>query len=274
MSLNIQTAIETITPERAKELLETNTHNRRRSDLIVSRYTKVMAAGDWKLNGDAIRISNNNTLIDGQHRLAAIVASNTPIQSVVIYGLPPEVYETIDLGKARTMADALSVRGIKNAAHVAATARMLYHFKRVQEGAVLGAQDIGKTRMAWKEILNSLEENPDIEEFVAENMSQHRFVTRTVGQSCALALLYLFKQKDKALAEEYYNKLDRGVGLDQESTIYQLRERLVRNLSEQQKYTQLFRAVLVVKVWNSLRDGITNKHLLVHKQEHSLQIIK
>lgn len=65
----------TITPEKAKTLLVMNTKNRKLSRKLVQKYASDMAAGRWPYNGDPIRVSVSNVLLDGQHRLEACIAA-------------------------------------------------------------------------------------------------------------------------------------------------------------------------------------------------------
>jgi len=57
-----------ITPEIAAAMLETNTMNRPLSMPHVRKLSDALLRGEWVVNGDAIRISSNGFLIDGQHR--------------------------------------------------------------------------------------------------------------------------------------------------------------------------------------------------------------
>ena len=78
--------VETITPERATQILATqNTGNRSISRRHVAVLAEEIKAGRWKLNGDTICF-NGSRLIDGQHRLSAIAASGIPVESLVVYG--------------------------------------------------------------------------------------------------------------------------------------------------------------------------------------------
>ena len=66
-----------ITPSIAKGLLESNTKNRGINELVVSRYANDILKGNWKEDtGEAIKISKMNIILDGQHRLCAIVKAN------------------------------------------------------------------------------------------------------------------------------------------------------------------------------------------------------
>src|SRR5664279_4273925 len=71
--------IEVITPSLAATYLEANIKNRKVKEKAVQRYAADMVAGEWMLTGEAIKFSDEGSLLDGQNRLRAIVMSRTPI---------------------------------------------------------------------------------------------------------------------------------------------------------------------------------------------------
>lgn len=125
----ITTEILIITPDLAAAMLSKNTKNRKSSPMTVKAYARDMKAGNWQLNGDAIRFDINGNLLDGQHRLAACVAAETHFQSIVIYGLPAETQNTMDQGRVRSSSDILGINGAGSTMLRAATLRLLYVIK-------------------------------------------------------------------------------------------------------------------------------------------------
>ncbi len=99
-----------ITPKMALALLQNNNVNRHVNPGRVKQYAYDMKMGKWQLNGEAIKIYEDGSLADGQHRLQAIVACNTPIKLSVITGLPKNV--TIqDRGRTRNLVDSMILEG-------------------------------------------------------------------------------------------------------------------------------------------------------------------
>lgn len=115
--------VELITPKIAEQMLLANTSNRSLSWRLVAVYAADMEAGRWQLNGDVIRFSTDGQLLDGQHRLRAVVMSKTPVHMAVARDLPADVFMTIDAGRKRSAADVLGVGGVANSFIVAAAAR-------------------------------------------------------------------------------------------------------------------------------------------------------
>ena len=130
----MKTKIETITPTMAKALLENNLvpeRQRRPSESTVNSYARAMRSGQWLLTHQGIAIDDAGELIDGMHRLMAIVQSGTPVRMMVTTGLPHTVtgegmftIDAIDRGRERRIGEQLKLRhGMTNASLLAATCR-------------------------------------------------------------------------------------------------------------------------------------------------------
>jgi hypothetical protein len=119
-----------ITPDVASEMLDLNTKGQRTiSRDAVERYATDMVTMDWLFNGAAILISNTNELLDGQHRLSAIIESGESQVVLIVRGIDPKAMTTIDAGRKRSYADSLKIRGFANHTAVAAiNARVWYWF--------------------------------------------------------------------------------------------------------------------------------------------------
>jgi hypothetical protein len=114
-------SVEMIGPSEAVAYLGRNTdRNRRLRPHLAAVYAKDMTEGNWRLSNDAICFDRNDILINGQHRLKAVVLSGTRQQFFVIRGMDPLAFEYIDIGPSRTVADVLTIKGQKNANAVAA----------------------------------------------------------------------------------------------------------------------------------------------------------
>lgn len=101
-----------ITPEMAHDLLKKNNKNRSLSRRKVEMMINDIKAGKFELTHQAIAISENGELVDGQHRLAAIYESGIAIDMFVAYNAPHST--KIDIGKPRDVRTALYMAGIVN----------------------------------------------------------------------------------------------------------------------------------------------------------------
>ena len=102
----------TVTPDMAKEFLETSKVNPRFGDTkkynktVVSKYAADMKAGRWKLTHQGIAFNENGELIDGHNRLTAVILSGASVPMYVTYNAPNESV-IIDRGWLRTTAQIL-----------------------------------------------------------------------------------------------------------------------------------------------------------------------
>lgn len=112
-----------ITPTMAREMLKANTANRAIRRGHVEGLARDIEQGNYKLNAESIKFDKDGVLLDGQHRLSAIVKANKAVDSVVVRGLDPDVKVTIDTGKKRNFGDVLRLEGAKEAAKLAAATR-------------------------------------------------------------------------------------------------------------------------------------------------------
>jgi len=101
-----------VTPERALNWLENaNNRNRRVSDAYVQRLARDMRNGRWVLTHEGIAFDPNGMLLDGQHRLWAVVMAETAVQMHIWFNVTAESLMVINSGRARTLTDNLKLGG-------------------------------------------------------------------------------------------------------------------------------------------------------------------
>jgi hypothetical protein len=99
-------AQEIVTPEIAKTFLNTLLPGQRRvRKSAVTRYAEDMSAGRWLLTPSPIAIGENGHLLDGQHRLWAVVESGVSVPMFVCYGVPNSAFGALDIGVTRSASD-------------------------------------------------------------------------------------------------------------------------------------------------------------------------
>ena len=124
--------IETITPEIAQKILDEQNPNNYRNlkPAVVAMYAKDMKEGKWIKNGDCIRFDQNGVLLDGQHRLRAIVESGIPQDFVIVEDVPSEGVKTIDIGHKRSIEDYLKRAESAYTANATSVVRQAIQFTR------------------------------------------------------------------------------------------------------------------------------------------------
>jgi len=108
----------TITPEMAEKLLENNSHNRKLNIRRLNKFKRDIINGMWLYNGESIIVSKTGKLIDGQHRLVAVVETGIPIETNLVDDVD-DVVDGIDIfavtnTENRSLADVLYIEGFKD----------------------------------------------------------------------------------------------------------------------------------------------------------------
>lgn len=223
---NAKRRIETImlTPERAAELLEHNTLNRPLSQLHVERLARQIVAGKWKFNGDTIKIAATGDVLDGQHRLWAVIEAKKTVETLLVHGVDRDAFTTIDtLRKPRSGADVIALNGQMRYRNVIASALMwMLRWQRDMLESYQAAH-------------NKIE-NSDIEEaFAAHGAGITRAAERTrnsrelVNQSLLCFLYYILANRDADLAERMMDTLEDPAGVATTDPFFKLRSYFTTN---------------------------------------------
>ncbi len=105
----MKTTTEIITPDKARKLLEGNRDNRVIRDAHVQFLASEMKKGRWTLTHQGICIAANGRLLDGQHRLFAVVFSGISVPMMVTRDADEESYKYMDIAATRKAADRIKL---------------------------------------------------------------------------------------------------------------------------------------------------------------------
>lgn len=250
---DIAFGIETITPQTAATWLKANRLNRPVRAAHVTFLAREMQEHRWMLNGQAIIICDNEDVLDGQHRLLAIIESGETIRSLVIYGVKREAFKTIDTGIVRTAADAISVfmpgRGVGMSKTVAAAIPWCVGLER----HVIKEQN----KIANSEALLYIQDHPSLWQCAAE-VTGYPSEVRVITTSMATAAYEMFQRKDPDKARDFIRALCTGEMLAKDEPEYILRQILQGETTTIKKYPASARMRMVIKAWNLRRRGLTH----------------
>lgn len=130
----ITSSVETITPEIAATYLQHNYGNRSIRRSAVKTLAEAITRGEWRITHQGVAFSDKGRLIDGQHRLSAIVASGRSVQMMVSRGVPDDSFLVLDQHIKRTYADVLEVP--RHIAEVSVFAANIIHGTRITSAQV------------------------------------------------------------------------------------------------------------------------------------------
>ena len=138
MSERPKAEIRQITPDWAKQVLDKHNKSiidgefrqRPLNEKVVRQYASDMKAGNWALTGQGISFDSDGNLLDGQHRLAAIISAGMTVPMLVMWDLDPDnggvkTINLFDIGKKRNAAQQLKINGMNYYSELASGARAL-----------------------------------------------------------------------------------------------------------------------------------------------------
>lgn len=245
----------TITPALAREWLKTNVSNRNVSKQNLDFLIHQIKDGKWKLNGDTIVFDENGNLLDGQHRLEAVVVTGKELQSNVTFGIGRETFHTIDTGKGRNSADVLSTQGYKNATVVAASAKMVMSLETGSKGLATGSMKSAKCDNL--DVLNFVKSRTDFADTIGEahkiwQSMPHRFISGRIF----CAMYYMFYRKHTTQARTFMQSVAIGTGIEADSPAFHLRNRLMKIHNDKlNTFTVFHKCAITAKAWNLNREG-------------------
>ena len=245
-----------INPAMAKEMLEKNVSNRNVRHLKVNQYANEMLSGRWKEDTfEFIKISKNGNLIDGQHRLLAIIKSNVGIWMQIAYDVPDDVYSVLDTGVNRNTGDVFKIEGIKYATANPAIIKLYDKVKNNKYGRV------GSHELSNFEVLDIYHERPEFWQLVCNKSESWNDAFAKILPSSWIGGFYAhFLSINTFDAKEFMDQLCTGRNIKNE-TITLLRNTLIKDKLNVKKTPRDYVRIYIIKTWNAYRTGTSIKVL-------------
>lgn len=247
-------SIESITPEIARDMIEKTNgilesmhiENRKTSASLIRRYAGAYRRGEWEI-ADPIMVSDLGAVIEGQHRLLAVIDSGLTISFVVIKGYSHNSTLTVlGSGKTRTTADVFSMARKSNSDIRAAVCQWLY---RADKGDRMGPPRVPPTPRLLTEVGAANEHEIDLSlEAVPESIKN--VISRSLMVFCHMQ----FAARDRDLANRFMTALALGENLISSDPVYRLREYLIKTKTSRDLNLRPTIAIaLTRKTWNQIR---------------------
>lgn len=265
-----------VDPETAKAVLEGNTLNRDIGPLLVKRMAADMMTGKWLTNGDSIKFDRRGKLVDGQHRLTAVVESGQTLETFVCGGLDPAIFATLDVGKKRTLKDAMKISGVKNYELIAPATVWLVRLKSsdpvharshgMKPAELLAFYREHEERLQWagrQYARTKYTMDPDTgraNESLVKNKARRSYIMAPPGLIVALAVM--FGEIDEKRAEqfiEYWGQASIHPALSGTSPLAKLAEMLAEREAHMARVGgrvhDADRMLMAVHTWNAFIRG-------------------
>lgn len=242
---------EKITPTMAQKFLEKNIHNRKINEKNVAFLLGEMQAGNWITTGDPIQFNTQGDLINGQHRLTAIVRYGKPVENFIAENVPDDAFKVIDTGKMRSAGDALGIMGFKSSYTLASVCRHIILIKS-------GRFDLNTGRNKGCSITDVIAyaetHQKQLHDVIRE--AYHYYTKFSMAPPSMLgALYYFFNKKDSEKCFQFFEKYSTGADLGIQNPIRILREKLIQNKANRTQYRQRDLLALHIYAWNAFREG-------------------
>ena len=254
-----------VTPEIAARWLKNNGKNRNLSAVHAKRLAAVMAAGNWSLNGQTISFDDQGRLLDGQHRLTAVVLSGVSVDMAVATEVVDErAFQTYDAIQLKRGANQIArmMAPIKNATKVSSAARIIMAWEAASSyhefiNYFSGSKFIDPfpEDVAAKTVEIS-------EEFNAVFDSLGSFIKLARARSAWVALVIILKRIDPVSTESFVYKLREGLFTDPNDPVKLLREKMLKDggyggVANNDRHFVVLLIHLTVKAWNAHIKGKT-----------------
>lgn len=242
--------IETITPKIAKELLGMSETNRKVKSHTVYRYANDMVEGRWREDtGEAIKIAKSGRLLDGQHRLLALIKADIKMDFLVIRELDEDIFDVLDTGSLRTSADVFTIAGVANSNSIPS---MINTFALLRCGLHVTT---GALRPTNTEILEMYNMRPQFWQGVFKNtQSWYTAFAKIIPPSMIGGIYACLYEIDQDKAFDFFEQVCVGANISN-NTIGVLRQRLMANKLSQRKLRRDIILAFIIKTWKAYESG-------------------
>jgi hypothetical protein len=234
--------------------------NRKASAKVINEYAAAMLRGEWLLTPHGIAISEEGVMVDGGHRMRALIQAategvntagvflppnpNLRVAMMVAFGVPADSVRVMDIGKRRLPHDFLTMDGEVNVMATSAVIRPAYCYENVPWS---GPQSWLDFRITPTMQAAYLEANPSIREAVAVGSAHKR-----VLKPSASGAFWVLAQKVQPLkvVEEFLEPLRTGANLEPGNPVLTLRELMFTSREIRRVYTVPEELALTIKAFN------------------------
>lgn len=237
--------------ECAAALLAASHVNRKLREGHLQKYMKQMQEGRFVWNGEPLIFDQGGRLLNGQHRLTAIVRTGVSCEMSISGGVSVEQFATMDTGAVRGGTDVLSIGGFNYRPNTLAASIRIVLFL---EG---GGTSRSFHAVTNNDMLNAGERLwPEIEPWT---LDLRDFNQSMLPLSMAWALgVILTRSANQTLVSDFLQAISKGDGLVAGDPRLTLRERLIRDAKTKYfsgEVGKLRRLHMVARAWIAYMEG-------------------
>lgn len=250
-----------VTPEMASTWLKRNTKNRTISQDHVSRLADQMLSGRWCLNGQTISFDTVGRLLDGQHRLSAVIKSGVAVRMAVATGVvDPEAFKTYDdIMLKRGATQIARMMGLeKNQNYVVAAARIIDLYEQCETIEDFGKLVIRKPPQSSSYIAEkSVQIASEIE--TVRSIIPSAIIKHSSEKSLVIGMAVIFNRVDPVSTFDFFNRIQSGFFQGEHDPCLQLRDRMMTGRATGMSGADWKKtiAAIMIKSFNAFRKNQT-----------------
>ncbi|MFJ9622251.1 hypothetical protein [Streptomyces sp. NPDC101181] len=240
-----------VTPGMAEILLSRTVVNRRLDWGQVDFLADAIIREEWQLTHQGIALDgplDTGFLLDGQHRLNAVIKAGIAVWIYVFEGLPRTAFPVLDTGKRRSGVDTLSSTGEKYLPVLYSTIRHVILFKNMPDSSWSG----NAARIANGRILAAYNEDSGMyRDAVAmgREISKHVFASQT---GMAVGYFVTTEAAPAVKAESWIDGLTSGANLEVgDPRLALTKVPHVKKRGAKRRYTMREQVAIYIKAWNA-----------------------
>ncbi len=253
-----------VTPKKAEQWLEKNfRRNRKLRPAHVGKLASDMLADKWHDTGDPIKFNMMDQLIDGQHRLSAVVMSGKTVTFTVATDVSNDAINVIDTGASRSAGDVLAIAGNSTyPKHLPTLIRRIHAWKKKTGDKNLRLR---RGSLSSQAILEYAMKHPGLDEHIKFSFEAYAKSVNpyTLKQGEWAFLHWLFSQKDRNAAGEFLLALAQ-LNCDMDSPIRTYFQRLTGGAIQ---LPFKLKINFAIRTWNDWRNGKKNVKLKVRQAD-------
>lgn len=255
----------------ALEILSKNDLNRKPTRANIDFIKSEMIGGKFVVNGSTIVISEDGTLIDGQHRLLALSETDLRFNFIIVYNAKKESFSSIDTGKCRNAGDILSTVGIKHHNAVASCCRrVMFELDGKRKNGKSGA-----VKLSNKEILDFYENNSsEIIENIRFATNLYQSENRILQPSLAASLIMLLSRQSRNEAKSFIREIYTGNKEKESNAAIILRKRLINMKIKGEKMVDSLARALFITAFNHYISNSIIKQISINKEYKEYSFIQ
>jgi hypothetical protein len=234
-----------VTPDMAREFIDKNVGNNRKvRATCMQKYLTRMQHGKWcECNGETLKFNRDGNLIDGQHRLLALIQYNKPLWFLLAYNCSLDAFATVDDGTNRKGADILSIDGAENCNILSAALSMVW---RYVNAAMLSA--INPSNEEIRQLAVDHEGMTASVRAAVQNRGPKGFLSPSI-----VAFIHYMgsRHHGEELADDFVRAVCSQEQCENDQPIRALRQRLIENMGAKKRMSRVDTVAIVIKAWNA-----------------------